>query len=163
MACMPLGGGGVDERCLQSSLTQCLFAPSESCHLIAGCPSKLWDKLIQHMRDDHCVDWRRHRDSARAQREAGPALKKKRKRKKNLLSTGLTLGKGRRPPWLLTAQPVSRRDLPANCHLVVHPLFMFTTSWIQIGQAGGPAGEIATSSLAERTADGEGPTLPICP
>lgn len=55
---------------------QCLFSPSESCHLIAGCPSKLWDKLIQHMRDDHCVDRRRHRDSARARKgHDGPEKK----------------------------------------------------------------------------------------
>lgn len=37
-----------------SFTVQCLFAPSESSHLIAGYPSKLWDKLIQHTHDDHC-------------------------------------------------------------------------------------------------------------
>lgn len=113
-----------------------------------GCPSKLWDKLIQHMRDDHCVDMRRHRDSARARRDQDNLNKKKEK-----LTQHRTLGNGGKAAvaaWLLTAWPISRRDLPDVCQLAVHPPSMFTTSWNHIGQPGGPAGEIATLTPSRR-------------
>lgn len=95
---MSVGEGlalGRTDECLFAVVShkiQCLFSPSESCHLIAGCPSKLWDKLIQHMRDDHCVDRPRHRDSARAQQDHDSPGK-------NLLSTGLSVHWSR-PGWL---------------------------------------------------------------
>lgn len=92
-----------DERrrvsvCSPRSQPGCLFAPSESCHLIAGCPSKLRDKLIQRVRDDHCVDRRRHRDDARARRDQGQPWKNR----KNL-TQHRTLGTQVESAWLFTA------------------------------------------------------------
>lgn len=88
-----------------SFTVQCLFAPSETCHLITGCPSKLWDKLIQHTHADHCADTR-----ARTGTVHGPDE-----------TALLCAGRGRqesRLAWVSTVQPVSRRDLPAILRVI---------------------------------------------